>query len=164
MSKTQTHSLNRHVCYLSIAGALLLLAFAFASVRPTPPPETLTIKVIPYSPQPRRVQQVAMPSVFDSEVSYYKTIIENNLFRPLGWQPTPPVEPYRLIGTIFARDANTPPEAIIESTTEHQTHIVKLGDKLDAETEIVEIQPKQVTLSSKGQQRSLFLNAALWIQ
>ena len=61
MSKTQTHSLNRRVRYLSIAGALLLLAFAFVSVRPTPPPETLTIKVIPYSPQPRRVQKVPRP-------------------------------------------------------------------------------------------------------
>lgn len=80
-------------------------------------------------------------------------IIDNNLFRPLGWTPPLPREPYR-----------APPKAIIESSAGNQTHIVSLGDKLDAETEIVEIQPKQVTLLSNGQQRLLFLNTARWIK
>ena len=34
---------------------------------------------------------------FDAEV-YYRSIIEYNLFRPLGWVPPRRVEPYRLIG------------------------------------------------------------------
>ena len=93
---------------------------------------------------------------FDSQ-SFSMTIVENNLFRPLGWQPTRPVEPYRLLGTILARDANTPPEAIIKSSTGHQTYIVTLGSNLDVDTQVVDIQSKQVTLSTQGQHRTLIL-------
>ena len=52
---------------------------------------------------------------FDS-ASYYQPIIKYNLFRPLGWTPPRPVEPYRLIGTILPRAANSPPTAIIQTT------------------------------------------------
>ena len=89
--------------------------------------------------------------------AFYRTLIDNNLFRPLGWRPARPTEPYRLIGTILPIDANTPPRAIIESTAGQKTYIVFTGEKLDAETEVVLIQGKAVTLSENGQQRTLHL-------
>lgn len=87
----------------------------------------------------------------------HRTIIDNNLFRPLGWTPPRPIEPYRLIGTILPRDADTPAEAIIESTTGQTTYIVSIGETLDAETEVVSIESKAVTLSTNGEQRTLHL-------
>ena len=88
---------------------------------------------------------------------FYHTIIDNNLFRPLGWTPPRPIEPYRLLGTLVARDANTPPRAILQTTAGNKTQIVTTGEKLDADTEIVEIRDKQVTLETNGQTRTLHL-------
>ena len=93
---------------------------------------------------------------FDS-VSYYRPIIKYNLFRPLGWTPPRPVEPYRLIGTLLPRSENTPPRAILQSTAGQKTYIVTTGEKIEASTEVVSIESKQVTLSTNGQQRTLHL-------
>ncbi len=139
-------------CRLLIAGAFVLLAVFFAFKRP--PPEPLTRKQTVESPQDREVDRTR--PVFDSE-AFYQTIISNNLFRPLGWRPPRPIEPYRLIGTILPIDANTPPQAIIQSTAGNRTHIVSLGEKIDASTEVVGIEAKQVTLSIGGQERLLSL-------
>ncbi|MYB92405.1 hypothetical protein F4054_07690 [Candidatus Poribacteria bacterium] len=88
---------------------------------------------------------------------FYRIIIEYNLFRPLGWRPPRPVEPYRLIGTILPRSENIPPTAIIQSTAGNKTYIVTTGETLDALTEVVSIESKQVTLSCNGAQRTLKL-------
>ncbi len=88
---------------------------------------------------------------------FYQTIINNNIFHPLGWTPPVPREPYRLIGTILPRSANTPPKAIIQTTAGEKTYIVSIGEKIDASTEVVDIQPKQVTISTDGKQRTLKL-------
>ena len=95
--------------------------------------------------------------VFEVSESFYRTILDNNLFRPLGWTPPRPIEPYRLIGTILPRDGNTPAKAILQSTAGNQTHIVSLGDTLDADTKVVAIKDKQVTLSTHGETRTLQL-------
>ena len=95
---------------------------------------------------------------------FYRTIVDNNLFRPLGWRPPSPIESYRLLGTVIGRDANTPPRAIIQTTAGHQTYIVSTGERLDVETEIVAIAAKQVTLEKAGQRRTLKLNTTLWLK
>ena len=148
---------NRRAGSLLIAGAFILLAIYLA--RSTLPPEPEVSVKSP--PSPPSVSH-SSPAVFDAK-AFKRTIIDNNLFRPLGWTPPVPREPYRLIGTKLARDGNTPPQAILQSTTGHTTHIVSLGDNLDADTQIVDIQPKQVTLSTNGQQRTLTLNTAIYL-
>lgn len=35
---------------------------------------------------------------------FYQIIVNNSLFRRLGWRPTRPIEPYRLIGMIIRTD------------------------------------------------------------
>ena len=102
----------------------------------------------------RRVRQT--PPVFDAE-AFYRTIIDNNLFRPLGWTPPRPIEPYRLIGTLLPRSDTTPPKAIIQTTAGNKTYIVSTGEPLDALTEVVSIESKHITLQTNGQQRTLHL-------
>ena len=155
MPETQQTLFNKRACSLSIAGAFLLLGtLVFAFLTPLPI-ETQNVKVIEPS-HPRRVR-LAYPAVFETE-AFYRTIIDNDLFRPLGWTPPRPKEPYRLLGTLrFPIDANTPPKAILQSTAGDRLLIVSPSETLDALTEVVSIEPKQVTLSTDGQTRMLYL-------
>ena len=56
------------------------------------------------------------------KTDFYRTIVDNNLFRPLGWRPARPREPYRLLGTLLPNDGETPPQAILQSTTARTTY------------------------------------------
>ena len=91
------------------------------------------------------------------DTEFYTTIIDNNLFRPIGWRPPRKKEPYRLIGTIFPTDGKTPPQAILQAIAGNQMHIVFTGDKLDKDTIVIDIQSKRVTLENAGHQRRLTL-------
>ena len=148
------NSITRRARYFLIAGAFFLL-LPFFLMRLSSPAPSVPLKVVPVETYRRAV---AIPPVvaFDS-ASYYRTIIDNNLFRPLGWTPPRPIEPYRLIGTILPRSTNRPPTAIIQTTTGKERYIVSIGDRLDAETEVISIEGKAVTLSTNGQQRTLHL-------
>ncbi len=153
---------GRRLCVrsLSIAGAFVLLVTLFFAFRTPSSTDTQSMKGI--APPPERRVRLTPQSVFDSE-AFYQTIISNNLFRPLGWTPPHPTEPYRLIGTILPRDANMPPQAILESIAGNKTYIVSTGEKLDASTEVVSIQGKAVTLSTNGEQRTLRLNTTVYL-
>lgn len=149
----------RRAGYLLIAGAFLLLwVFFFYRSSGARSETVVKVKVVPVETSSRAI---SLPVLDFDSASYYRTIIDNNLFRPLGWTPPRPIEPYRLIGTKLAYYANTPPQAILQSTTGETTYIVSIGETLDASTEVVDIQPKQVTLSSNGEQRTLRLNTAV---
>ena len=154
-----------------IAGAFVLLAILSCET-PTPTRESGTVNDTPSLPlhlgdQTRTLSRTPFhdsnPSTSHSD--FYRTIIDNNLFRPLGWTPPPPIKPYRLLGTIrFPTDVNTLPQAILQTTAGNTIRIVALGEKLDADTKVVDIRQKQITLETKGQQQSISLNAELWIQ
>ena len=95
---------------------------------------------------------------------FYRTIIDNNLFRPLGWRPPRPREPYRLLGTLIPKDGKTGAQAILQTTHGNTTYTVTRGDTLDADTTVIDIQAKQVTLEKAGQQRTLKFNPTLWLK
>ena len=141
--------------------AFVLLVPLFFAFKTPPPSETQSVKVIEPSAA-RRVHRTP-PPVMDVSESYYRTIIENNLFRPLGWRPPRPKEPYRLFGTVLPTDDRTSPTAILQTTAGNQTYIVMTGEPLDASTEVVEIKPKQVTLETDGQRRTLKLTATHYL-
>ena len=126
----------QRACKVFIAGAFLLLLSVIFVLRPLRPPEvTRIVKVVPID----AVRGVDIPPIdFDAE-SYYRPILAYNLFRPLGWTPPRPIEPYRVLGTRMSRDAETPAQAILERTGSKQPLIVSVGDVLDAETEVVSI-------------------------
>ena len=99
-----------------------------ASLAPIPEPAPIK-EAPPKSPphlgtQPHRPSRARFKSsTFRSPQSeFYRTIIDNNLFRPLGWTPARPTVPYRLLGTLLPIDANTPPKAIIQTTEGDQNH------------------------------------------
>lgn len=157
MSETQSTLFNnRRAGSLLIAGASVLLAIYLA--RGTPPPVSPEGVNESISLSPPRVR-LGSPKVFDAE-AFKRTIINNNLFRPLGWTPPRPQEPYRLLGTIIPTDAKTPPKAIIQNIVRNQTHIVTIGDTLDTDTYVTDIQTKHVTLKKNGQPRQLTLKSS----
>ena len=97
------------------------------------------------------------------ETEFYRTIIDNNLFRPLGWRPARPRDPYRLLGTLIPKDRDTPRKAILQATVGNTTHTVRIGATL-GEYILADIQPKQVILEKDGQAQTLKLNTAPWIK
>ena len=118
--------------------------------------ETLIVKEEPLPQQNWHAAQT-MQNAFDAE-AFKRTIIDNNLFRPLGWTPPRPQEPYRLLGTIIPTDVKIPSRAIIQNTVGNQTYIVTIGDTLDPNTHVTNIRPKRVIVEKAGQQRTLTLN------
>ncbi|RKU13000.1 hypothetical protein C6503_16525 [Candidatus Poribacteria bacterium] len=136
----------------------------------SPIPEPASVKETPNSPprlgkQPHILSRAPFQSssLLPAQSDFYRTIIDNNLFRPLGWTPPHPKEPYRLLGTMVPKDGKTPPQAIILATAGNKTHIVTIGDKLEIDTTITNIQSKRITLDSKGQRRILKLDTSAWI-
>ena len=89
-----------------IAGAFVLLAILSCET-PTPTRESVIANDTP-SLQPHLGDQThtlsrtpfhdSNPSTSHSD--FYRTIIDNNLFRPLGWTRPVPPPTYRLIGVI----------------------------------------------------------------
>lgn len=157
--ETRQKLFNKRALSLLIFGAFVFYLVLFFFGRGSPEARR-TVKGVPVSSVGR---DRSLPVVaFDSE-SFYRTIIDNNLFRPLGWSPPRPKEPYRLLGTVLPTDDRTPPTAILQTTAGNQTYIVMTGETLDASTEVVEIKPKQVVLSTEGQRRTLRLTATHYL-
>ena len=115
-------------------------------------------------PIPTRIYTSDQASHFQG-TEFYTTIIDNNIFRPLGWKPPRKKEPYRLIGTILWRDGKSEAQAILQKNSVRRTYTVTIGDQLDAETTVIDIQTKQVTLEKVGQKpRTLTLNTTPWLK
>lgn len=99
------------------------------------------------------------PPVDSLNDDFYNVIIENNLFRPLGWQPPRRIIPYKLLATItYAASTKKHSSAILaETSAVENTHYVTIGDKI-GETLVVKIEPKQVTLHIEGKEVVLRVN------
>lgn len=148
---------TKHLRQITVYGVLFCVCITlwWTAIQETPPTIENQTETVKPSLQSHCVD-FDIPRVFDAE-AFKRTIIDNNLFRPLGWTPPRPKEPYRLLGTIHPTDAHTPKTAILQSTAGHQIYIVSTGDNLDASTEVVSIEGKAVVLSTEGQQRTLRL-------
>lgn len=112
---------------------------------------------------PRQTYTFDQASRFQ-DTEFYRTIIDNNIFRPIGWRPPRKKETYRLIGTILPRGGKSKAQAILQKNSVRRTYIVMIGDQLDADTTVIDIQTKQVTLEKAGQQRTLTLNTTPWLK
>ena len=85
---------------------------------------------------------------FGENETFYKTIIDNNLFRPLGWTPPNNEPAYSLVGT--AVDANgTISQATLLEKRSNRYHFVTIGTELGDMT-VKDIQAKQVILDKAG--------------
>ena len=78
--------------------------------------------------------------------AFYQFIIDNNIFRPLGWVPPIKQPDYILIGTAVSQNAAASKAFVVERRS-NRFHIVKVGDTID-ESRVKEIQANQVTLQA----------------
>lgn len=85
----------------------------------------------------------------DREWNFYRVIVENNLFRPLGWQ-APNREPkYVLVATLIDPHSKMAKALLIESRS-NRTYYVTTGEKVqDATVEAIE--SRQVRLNISGE-------------
>ena len=81
---------------------------------------------------------------FGENAAFYKVIIDNNLFRPLGWTPPKNEPAYSLVGTAVGADGAISQATLLEKRS-NRYHFVTIGSKLGDLT-VKDIQAKQVTL------------------
>ena len=146
---------------------LTLLTYAFLTT--STHDKTVTVNTPKNKPRTRVVghlQTITSTSRVGDfrDSNFHRTIINNNLFRPLGWRPPRPREPYRLIGTLIPTDGKIGAQAFIQTTRGNTTYTVTRGDTLDADTTVIDIHAKQVTLEKDGKQRTLKLNPRPWLK
>lgn len=89
------------------------------------------------------------------ESAFYRTIVDNNIFRPLGWTPPKPMPMYHLLGTVISIDGISV-QAILQEIGSERLHFVTVGDKVGDAT-VGEILSKQVTLDKTDQTITLKL-------
>ena len=90
---------------------------------------------------------------FGENAAFYKTIIDYNLFRPLGWTP-PNTEPsYSLIGTAVGPNGAISQATLLERRS-NRYHFVTIGTKLDDMT-VKDIQARQIILDKSGEKVTL---------
>ena len=90
---------------------------------------------------------------FGENAAFYKTIIDYNLFRPLGWTP-PNTEPsYSLIGTAVGPNGAISQATLLERRS-NRYHFVTIGAKLGDMT-VKDIQDGQVVLDKTGEDLTL---------
>lgn len=131
---------------------------------PLPPP-------VSAPPRPRRslTAGISTPATNDAETleafeqtEFYRTIVENNLFLPLGTAAAKQPARYRLIATTTSANGDSRSTALIQSIAKNETHVVTIGSKV-GEVTIVDIQPKQVAIETDGKQTTLELDNHLWL-
>ena len=86
---------------------------------------------------------------FGENEAFYKTIIEYNLFRPLGWTPPKNEPAYSLQGTVVNAEGIIS-QAILLERRSNRYHFVTIGMKLDDMT-VKEIQAKKVVMDKEGE-------------
>ncbi len=84
---------------------------------------------------------------------YFKVIVNNNIFRRLGWRPPKKEPEYTLIGTT-TNPNSAYSEAIILERRSNQLRTVKVGETFGT-VSVKEIKPKQVLLDDKGKEIKL---------
>ena len=85
---------------------------------------------------------------FGENAAFYKVIIDNNLFRPLGWTPPNNEPAYSLVGTAVDADGVIAQATLLEKRS-NRYHFVTIGEKL-GDTTVRDIQAKQVILEKDG--------------
>ena len=150
---------SRKPVYLAFGICFGLAVFLIVSFHT--PPQPFPQRPIPSEsvrfPLDRTQQHRKTESARFQDTDFYRTIIDNNLFRPLGWTPPRPISPYRLVGTLVSGATNGVwvSKAII--AVRGQVRVVEIGDSLDAETKVLGIDRHSVLLETSGKEQVLTL-------
>jgi len=90
---------------------------------------------------------------FGENAAFYNVIIDNDLFRPLGWTPPNNEPAYSLVGTAVHPDGVIAQATLLEKRS-NRYHFVTIGEKLGDIT-VKDIQAKQVVLEKDGEPMTL---------
>lgn len=104
-----------------------------------------------------RQRQASGKVDFGENEAFYRVIIDNNLFRPLGWKKQDDEPSYSLLGTVVDGDTGIA-QAILLEKRSNRHHFVSIGEKVGDAT-VKEIQPKQVVLDEAGKAIKLRTNS-----
>ena len=86
---------------------------------------------------------------FGENAAFYKTIIDYNLFRPLGWTPPNNEPAYSLVGTAVDPNGAISQATLLEKRS-NRYHFVTIGTKLGDMT-VKDIEAKRVILDKAGE-------------
>ncbi len=98
-------------------------------------------------------QQRSTTSDSEGSSDFYKVIVDNNLFRPLGWRPPNREPEYAFIST-RVDPTGTFAEAYFSEQRSNQLHRAKVGDKVGGVV-VKEIESKKITLDKNGEMITL---------
>ena len=84
----------------------------------------------------------------NGNADFYRVIVENNLFRPLGWQKPNREPQYTLIATLIESEGNTA-RAFLMDRKSNQSYYVAIGEKV-GDAIVKDIKSNQVTLNKVG--------------
>ena len=101
---------------------------------------------------PKRKQEFNSEKSKDNS-SFYQVIVDNSLFRPLGWTPPHEEPEYRLIGTAIDT-IGTNSEAFVVERRSNQFYVVSVGDEI-GDAVVKEIEDKKITLYNNGEMITL---------
>lgn len=110
-------------------------------------------------PSQNKNMEAKTDSIPSTPDAYYQIIIDNNLFRPLGWKPEEPKPKYILIGTVLAKNTTQHTEAIIIERQSGKLHIVRVNDWV-GELMVKKIGTKKVILQESDQEITLQIEHA----
>ena len=149
-----------HIKSILIASFLLLLIFTFGAFlyqKNNTQPKSSTNTPIQITPSNQQnIKSIRKKSKHtDSKNSdeFYKPIIDNNIFRRLGWKPPKKPVEFILYGTASTEDENNS-KAFIYETQSKRLHTVKVGDMI-GKAKITEIHEKQVKIKKDGKEIKL---------
>ncbi len=84
---------------------------------------------------------------------YYNVIVNNNIFRPLGWRPSKTEPEYTFNGTWVAEDASKSVGYVTERRS-NRFHTVGIGDKI-GDAVVTDIKEKEISLDKNGEKITL---------
>lgn len=93
--------------------------------------------------------QIRSENAESNNSDFYKVIVDNNLFRPLGWRPPKKEPEYAFIGTRISSTGSLSEAYVLEQRS-NQFYIAKVGDKVGDAT-VKEIKEKKITLDKNGE-------------
>lgn len=103
----------------------------------------------------------ALPKLTDTQKvdpdAFYQTIIDNNIFRPLDWEPVQHESTYRLLGTAIATDGSSA-KAYIQERKSDRFYAVSVGEQVGKMT-VKTITSKWVTLTQNGESLTLAISS-----
>lgn len=140
LKKKQTIKCSNRVGYSFFVGSIVGLVFFMAQSNRTHAQDNELDQ--------RRTNREQIHSQNSKNLGFYRVIIENNLFRPLGWR-RPSREPkYILLATLVESRGETAKALLMEQKS-NQIYYVSRGEKV-GDAVIENIESKQVNLKISG--------------